>query len=661
MFRDTYNRNTRRVAVRRVVFPGERVPLERIDLDNWKAKEVARLLTLVENDRRYYQEILTSLPIPVAVVGRELNLVMVNRAFRWSFQLKHDDLGEKRFTDLIPHPGVKERVQQAFVTRSPEAGIRFTCTGQDGLPRECRLTVIPLWDAYHEQPDEAVVVVEEPDKVESPAAHLLDQLDAVAWRFDVPTGEMVFLSRGLTRVTGPGPDLQKREWQNRVEQEDASRVAWVYEAAIDSGLEASVSYRARQSDGQPVWLYDRIHPILDNGRVVALEGITSEATAERARTARLIQQREMEANMRLAQQVAHEFNNLWMIVAGYAEVLADRCGEDEENRSSLQAIVKAAERGIGSTSQLLQFGRPPTAHNKLQDLHELLKQWELPVQLQLMETPAGVAVDGAKLESCVRTLVDFAVSRHPATPLTIETGTEMFLADHGDSSPRGQFVSLRVGPVAQVTAGMEAHWCEPKFFLGVERLEGVGLAPCYSQLRQMGIWITLERTDAANGRFVLLIPKLRLPEVVRKPVEVVEPVEAPVVVEAPAAPKLERVLVVDDEESIRGLVSRILSRQGYQVIEAGSAEEALVMTETLPEAVEAVVSDVMLPGMRGPEMVLRLRKKYPDLRVLYISGYAEDPDLVAGLLPSGEGFLQKPFSVQALVGGVRGVLDAARS
>ncbi len=88
--------------------------MERIDLDNWKAREVARLLTLVENDRRYYQEILTSLPIPVAVVSGDLHIALVNRAFRWAFQLKHEELGDKRLDDIIAVPLVRERVLAAF-------------------------------------------------------------------------------------------------------------------------------------------------------------------------------------------------------------------------------------------------------------------------------------------------------------------------------------------------------------------------------------------------------------------------------------------------------------------------------------------------------------------------------------------------------------------
>lgn len=621
--------------------------LERIDLDNWKAREVARLLTLVENDRRYYQEILTSLPIPVAVVSRELHMAMVNRAFRWAFQLKHEDLGDKRLDDFIPVPLVRERVVGAFEANAPEAGIRFTTTAADGSRKSCRLTVIPLWDAYQDRPQEAVVVIEEPEQAVSPAAKLLDALGAVAWQSDARTGDVTFANRTASALLAD----TSSQWADRVHPADASRVAWVYEAAIESGSDAVVEYRSAKSEMR--WLTDRIHPVKEEGKVVSLEVCTLEETALRRRRAQAIQLAEMEASMKLAQQVAHEFNNLWMIVTGYAEVLAERSAGDEETASGLDAIQKAAERGIQSTTQLLQFGRPPTAHPRAVDLHELLRNWTLPVELRLGDAGMGASLDPGRFETCLRALLEFVSARLPqGREAYAETSERTFVSDTADGLPKGQFAALHIGPVASPTPKMLRQWCHP-FFTEAEKSAPIGLAPHFSQMRQMGAWITLERLDSGDGEFVFLFPLARIPEPERKPAPPVEQARS----ETAETARLETILVVDDEESIRNLVARVLGRTGYGVLVAESGEEGLRTAEAYTGKIALVLTDVMLPGMRGPEMAARIRRQRPGVHTLYISGYMDDPDLVAGILPAGEGFLQKPFTLQSLLQTVRTVLD----
>ncbi|MBL8176457.1 MAG: response regulator [Bryobacterales bacterium] len=622
--------------------------MERIDLDHWKAREVARLLTLVENDRRYYQEILTSLPIPVAVVSRELHVAMVNRAFRLAFQLKHEELGDKRLDDLIAAPEVRERILSAFETNSPEPGMRFTMTGADKGKKVCRLTVIPLWDAYQDRPQEAIVVIEEPDTVVSPAARLLDALGAAAWQSDPRTGEVAFANGAASSFLAE----TSSQWTDRVHPADASRVAWVYEAAIESGAEAMVEYRSAKRENR--WLADRIHPVLEEGNVVGLEVITVDETEARRRRTQAVQHAEMEATMRLAQQVAHEFNNLWMIVTGYAEVMAERAGGDEEVSSGLEAIQKAAERGILSTAQLLQFGRPATSYPRPVDLRETLRGFGTEMELRGAAAPIGALLDPVRFEPCLQALVEFVRARLAEHAQGyIQTEERTVVADLADGLPRGQFAALRLGPIASPTPKLLQQWCHP-FYSEAEKAASIGLAPCYAQIRQMGGWVTLETLSCGDAEFVVFFPLARLPEPVRPPAAVAAPVEAPA---DTASARLETILVVDDEESIRNLVARVLSRSGYGVLVAESGEEGVRTAEEYEGAIGLVLTDVMLPGMRGPEMAARVRKTRTGVRTLYISGYMDDPDLVSGILPAGEGFLQKPFTLQSLLQTVRGVLD----
>jgi two-component system, cell cycle sensor histidine kinase and response regulator CckA len=628
--------------------------LDRIDLDNWKAKEVARLLTLVENDRRYYQEILTSLPVAVAVITGEFNLVLVNRSFRLMFGLKYEELTDKRLDDVLPSPIVKERIQKQLELNTPETRIALTVTGTDGVSRPCHLSVIPLWKPYYEGPREALVAIVESEQATSPAAAILNELDAVVWKADVQTGELQFANAAAARLLNAG---SLSSWADRVHPEDVSRVAWVYEAVLESGDAATVEYRAVRTGGDTSWFADRILPVVQQGKVTELRVITTEEALRRERIKRMVQNREMEAMMRLAQQVAHEFNNLWMIVNGYTEVVAERVREsDPETGSNLDVIQKAAERGIASTAQLLMFGRPPSVQAQPVDLHALFAKAQLPVDLRLMEGVAPVSVDPLKLESALRAILQFVNARMdtPNQPW-IETGLTTQISDLADGLARGKFITARIGPIEKLTPKLVAHWCDP-YFSEVGRAAPIGISLVYSQLRSMGVWMRMEPVDADHGVFLLEFPLARLPEP-PKP-EPQSPSQAVELDKKKPMPNLETILVVDDEVSIRSLVGRVLTRQGYEVIEASTAEEAIRISDRRTDKIGLVVSDVMLPGMRGPEMVKQLRHNRSTLRVLYISGYADELEMTPGVLESGEGFLQKPFTLQALTQTVRAVLDA---
>jgi hypothetical protein len=357
--------------------------------------------------------------------------------------------------------------------------------------------------------------------------------------------------------------------------------------------------------------------------------------------------------MHLAQQVAHEFNNLWMIVNGYAEVLRERIAPtDEESRSGIEAIQQAAERGIHTTSQLLSFGRPPSPHTQPADLHDLLRRWTLDAQIDTGAGAAPVSVDAAKLEQAVRDLIQFSAARLPhGVRINLSTRQQALISDFADELPRGQFVTLRIGPVYRATDHLLAGWCEPYFSEG-GKASSIGLAASYTQLRQMGIWVFLERTGVETADFILHFPLVRLPE----PPQPKSP-RAPAKTKAREMKKLETVLMVDDEESIRGLVARVLGRQGYEVLVASSGEDAIRQAEAYPSRIHIVVSDVALPGISGKDLVAQVRRSRPHTRALYISGYTDDPDLSSGVLPPGDGFLQKPFTLQALSQTVRAVLD----
>jgi len=633
--------------------------LDRAEFDIWTAREVARILTLVENETRYYQEILALVPVPLAVASRQLLLTSVNPAFRRRFQLSHEDAGRRRLDEFIPAAVVKSHVEHAFETNLPESGIEFTALDPAGVGRPCRLSVIPLPGLQAGLEGEVLVVVEEPTHAASPAARLLEELRIAVWLIDVESGDLQFANRGAERLLG-------REgvaaWINRVHPDDHARVAWVYEAALESGAEAAVEYRAARPGGAIIWLADRIQPQSSGGRVRSLRVVTTGETDRRVQHLQHVQDREADAAMRLSRHVAHEFNNLWMILTGYAEMLADHISQsDSEALSAMDEIRKAVDRGVGATQQLLQFGRPSPGTMTVVDLNQLMRRIAPGAALQLTSQPVPVSADPVKLERALRDLIASAADGQPeGWRLEVETGRETRISDFGFDDWKGQFVTLRIGPLQGVSGKRIEHWREP-YFSDVEKAAGIGLAPAASQLRAMGIHVHLERSPSRAARtadFVLRFPLAPVPE------SPVEPKPEPAFrrwEEPPPPEKLETVLVVDSEESILSLISRVLSRQGYEVITTATPEEALRVAAEPARQIHLTVVEVALPQLRGPQLAARLREIHPGMKVLYMSGFTDDPSLASGLLPPDAGFLQKPFTLNSLTSTVRAVLDSSKN
>lgn len=620
--------------------------MERIDLDTWPAKEVARLLTLVENEKRYYQELIALVPVGLAVVSRDLSVLSVNRAFRRLFELSYAAASRKRLDDLLPPELVSGPVPQAIATGAAPEPKLFTITRSDGTSRLLRLSIIPLYGWQEESSGDALIVLEEPDRREAAPHDWLEALPGAVWRLDAATGQIRFANRWAEKLLGPEAE---KAWPNRVHPEDAARLAWVYEAVLESGRPASIDYRIRDAQGKIHWLCDQIEPIPGaEQKIAALQVLTTEISGRRQAAANLIRTKKMEGLGRLAGRFAHDCNNLLMIIEGYGEELRERLAGDEESRQALEQILKGAERLRVLSSDLMKLRRLPAPQTRTLDLNAFLSGLSLAASLDLSGQAEPVAADPAQLEEALRTLVAFASESAPDRAVRISTKREMLLSDYGDGV-RGPCVTVQLGPVA-VNAELLDRWSEP-FSSGTAKAGGLGLALVSRTLEHLGARIELVQIDEGLGAFLIRLPLAALAEP--------QPAEAPKAPPpAPPPPKLETVLVVDDEEGIRSLVKRILERHGYRVLEAGSSEEALRVSESFPGPIHIAVSDVMLPQMQGPELVSTLRRKRPQMRALYISGYTDDPALGSGALPVGEGFLAKPFTIAALLASVRSVLDA---
>ena len=391
-----------------------------------------------------------------------------------------------------------------------------------------------------------------------------------------------------------------------------------------------------------------------------------QAREREALEAQLRQSQKLEGIGRLAGGIAHDFNNLLTAIIGYTEMVLEQIGPDKPISQDLSEIRHAADRAVALTRQLLAFSRKQTLQVAPMDANEIIAAMsnmlqrligdDVEIRLQLASGLPPILADRVQLEQVVMNLVMNARDAMPrggvviVDTMTVSAGDVMAVS-HEPVAP-GSYVALRFTDTgAGMTEETQARIFEPFFTTkGVGLGTGLGLATVYGVVQQLGGHIGVSSALGKGTIFNLYFP------VASAPVKTGagEPHRS---THTPLAEHREVVLVVEDERGVRQLVSRILTRHGYIVLEAANAEEALVFAENPEQQFDLVLSDVVMPVMAGPELVARVRAMRPTVKVIYMSGYTER-DLSRRIdLDSTPRLIEKPFMASALLQIVRDVLD----
>jgi two-component system cell cycle sensor histidine kinase/response regulator CckA len=393
-------------------------------------------------------------------------------------------------------------------------------------------------------------------------------------------------------------------------------------------------------------------------------GVLSDVTERRMLEDQLRQSQRMEAIGQLAGGVAHDFNNLLTTVTSYCDLAADALPPDGDLvvRSSVEGIRAAAERGSDVTQQLLAFSRrqvleltPIDLNAALVDqvrfLDRLLGE-DIEVRLALARDLATVKMDAGQLTQLV---INLAVNARDAMPeggiLTIETqSVELDRAPTTTGLVSGRYVLLAVSDTG---CGMDDDTVrrifEP-FFTTKDpgKGTGLGLATVLGIVEQSGGRVSVYSEPGHGTTFKVYMPSNG---------------STPAVSAAPTAPAQRarprgtgRILLVEDNDDVRGPLTRLLAELGYEVIPADGPDAALQLADGHP--VDLLVTDVIMPAMNGRQLAEKLLVAQPDLRVLYMSGYTDDAVIARGVIEAGTAFLQKPFGADRLAQKVRELLDA---
>ncbi len=430
----------------------------------------------------------------------------------------------------------------------------------------------------------------------------------------------------------------------------------------------------RRKDGAHYTQEATISPVLDGaGRIVNYVAISRDITPhlrvseEKDRLEEQLRQtHKMEAIGRLAGGVAHDFNNMLNIILGYGEMALEQLRAGDPLRENLQEIVEAGRRSAALTRQLLAFSRKQTLQPKVFDLNAVILNLQkmlrrligedIELNLPGAREPAPVLADPGQIEQAIMNLV---VNARDAMPhggrLTIETANvtldDEFARTHLGVTP-GRYVKLAV---ADTGCGMDqevlANLFVPFFTTKDKgRGTGLGLATTHGIVKQSGghIWV-----DSELGRGTTF--RIYLPQVEMQPETAPQQQQ-----HVPWRGGGRQILVVEDETALRGLVARVLSGLDFRVTTAADGGEALLLVEERGVQPDLLITDVIMPGISGAVLAERLRQRWPELKILFMSGYTDNAMAQFDQVDPGAPFLQKPFNIRDLSLKVRELLGPAQ-
>jgi two-component system, cell cycle sensor histidine kinase and response regulator CckA len=402
----------------------------------------------------------------------------------------------------------------------------------------------------------------------------------------------------------------------------------------------------------------------ETGEVIGGISVLRDVTQQRLLEAQLIQSQKMEAIGQLAGGVAHDFNNLLAVIMGYGELLLGDFPSDDPKGNDVSEMLAAAKRGVSLTRQLLAFSRQQIVQPAILDLNDIVEGIEKMLRRIIGEhirlstkLATGLAHFRADASQVEQILLNLTVNARDAMPeggrLHIETKNVTLDEAAASKQPgvsAGEYVVLSVRDTG---IGMDEQTqkrvFEPFFTTKeVGKGTGLGLSTVYGIVRQSGGHIEIQSQLGQGATFEVFFPRNESGEAVR-------PSAAP---QARLQKATETVLIVEDDEGVRVVASRILRDQGYTVLEARRASEARRIWEKDGPKVDLLLTDVVMPDVNGPRLAEELAKSRPGLRVLYMSGYPGSGGLVS---PQGDALacIEKPFTPSSLAAKVREMLAGA--
>lgn len=502
---------------------------------------------------------------------------------------------------------------------------------------------------------------------------LLQNLPGMAYRCrNEKKWTMEFVSQGCFALTGYESGHLTGEggiaYGDLIDPEDVDDVWQKVQQSLARNRHFEVEYRIVTASGDIRWVWERgvATGRTDNGLEI-IEGFISDITERKKAEEKhgrlekqLHQSRRMEAMGRFAGGIAHDFNNLLFVILGYSEMMLQDLPETHDMQGPVREIYNAADKGRDLIGQILAFSRRQMPEMEIIDVERIIGGIEtmlarligedIEIQVSLGAGAGYVKAHASQIEQI---LMNLAVNARDAMPsggrLFIATGAARIEKDNEEA----EIGELRPGPYFLITVedtgeGMDRDTLDRIFepFFSTKSREngsGLGLSTVYGIVGQYGGKVRVSSQPGQGTRFLIYLP---LVETARDS-DAAGPQEE---TESRGLNAAVTVLVVEDDPSVRELAIKILKDQGCRVIETRDGSDAVEKAQSLEEPLHLLLTDVVMPGMKGPEVFRRIRARHPEMKVLYMSGYSGNVLEETDMPRQKAAFLQKPFTIQELRG-----------
>ena len=478
-------------------------------------------------------------------------------------------------------------------------------------------------------------------------------------------GKRLYNSPSYSALLGDPSKLVGTNSFLEIHPDDRESIKRIFKETISTGVGQRAEFRFVRPDGTIRFVESQGSVVKDKAGEPSKVVVVSRDTTDRmSLETKLRQSQKMEAIGRLAGGIAHDFNNLMQAIIGYTNLLLNRLPSADGNRDTIEQIEKSADRAAALTSQLLAFSRKQILKPKVfspdtivADVNKLLRRL-IGENIQLInrvgQNVGYVCADPGQIEQVI---LNLSINARDAMPhggtLLIETASVDLT-----EKPEGFSDDFRPGPYARLsitdtgtgmTPEVKSHLFEPFFTTkGIGKGTGLGLSIVYGIVRQSGGEISVLSEVGRGTTFQVYLPRVAAPPAIPSTVS--------------AAPSStsgnETILLVEDEEVVRGMLAEVLRARGYTVLEGKHGPDALDIASRHSDPIHLLITDMLMPEMNGSELANRLLAMRPTLPVLYISGYSDDEARRLGKVDKPAEFLQKPFRPDALLARARQILDA---
>jgi PAS domain S-box-containing protein len=491
-----------------------------------------------------------------------------------------------------------------------------------------------------------------------------------SWQYDLAS-KKVRWSDELCRIFEIEKTLfdgKHETFLNYVLPDDRPRVLQTNAGARTNGSSFEIEYRIQTRAGDLKTVREIGYAIKDaEGRVTGLFGTAQDITERKKLETQFIEAQKMEVIGQLAGGIAHDFNNILGVIIGYNDLMMPELDPESLSRKCADEIRAAAERAVALTRQLLLFSRKQAVQTVVLNLHEVIEDMDKMLR-RLIDENVGLTIVPEKETGRIKAdsgligqlLMNLVVNARDAMPnggrVKIETANVTL--DENDARTRacptsGDYVMLAVSDTGiGMTAEVKARLFEAFFTTKPKgKGTGLGLATCQTIVKQFGGCIEVQSELGKGTTFKIYFPRVEQPA---EPVDMLKKAANA----KPLVGGTETILLVEDEPSVRHLACSILEAQGYNVVRSNNGQDALhAARDHKGSPIRLVVTDVIMPLMSGKVMAEWLKVTYPDMKILFTSGYTDDALAQHGVLEAGVQFLSKPYTPAALARRVRAMLD----